>query len=52
MFEITSTVVILTVLIRNPGTGDVGCGTINVLGENGSGAVQIISYLAQTVCHP
>lgn len=52
MFEITSTAVILTVLKRNPGTGDVSCGTINVLGENGRGAVQIISHLAQTVCHP
>lgn len=52
MFEITSTAVILTVLKQNSGTGDVVCGTISVLGENGSGAVQIISHLEQTVCHP
>lgn len=52
MSEINQYSVILTVLKNKPGTGSVDFGAINVLGGNGGDAAQIITHLAQTVCHP
>lgn len=52
MSEINQFSVILTILKHKPGTSSVDFGAINVLGGNVGDAAQIISHLAQTVCHP